>query len=573
MKMKTTHILMAAAVLLTACSKKLDYSYDNRVNQQPLTASTMRLVNLAGATELQINGQKLTSFTAPDFEGGYGPDQTRGTRWFPENGRLGTTYTIPAALLKNGRADSIMFSSLSQKVGAPPARPFSAVEDVNKPADYYFVRFRPNQAGFIDSLFRIPRDISPAVDAGSCKVRLLNLSSTPDGHSVPGLYRNGPMSVTLADGTAIPGLSNVAPGAYSAYVELPYGTYQFKVLNSEGKEVPASGSYNTTNPVTGTLMDLQGTPGIGGNKDTWLTFAPIKTYQPGGIYTIVVAGSMETKIPTGNPNGETTNTESNIFRIIADVPEPVNISYARIQGVNAAAGKTISWQVDGQPMGAALPYTKQTTYSRYTTGTHIVKALGDGGQVLAESSLPLQPGDNLTLWYYHRKDGTPAISVSANNMSGKYFGGTATEDGSYGIFKDAWPFWIRFMNFCPDMEEVTFTADNGLPFPGLNTLPNTNSAAQHIALGAPMTDNPYVMMYVNFPSRIFSYASHPGVLPGDWIRSITPLTSRNFIARPELYKTPELPQSEPGVYTVALVGSTAANATEKARMIIVKHNN
>lgn len=571
MKMKTTHILMAAALLASGCTKKLDYSYDNRVNQQPVTGSAMRLVNLAGATELSINGQQLTSYLAPDFEGGYGPDQTRGTRWFPENGRLGTTYTIPAELLKSGRADSIMFSSLSQKAGAPPPRPFSAVEDVNKPTDYYFVRYRPNPAGFTDSLFRIPRDISPAVDAAGCKIRLLNLSATPNGNSMPGLFRYGPMSVTLADGTAIPGLSNVAPGTYSGYVELPYGTYQFKVLNSEGKEVPASGSYNTTNPVTGTLMDLQGTPGIGGQKDTWLTFAPIRTYQPGGVYTIVVSCAYETKVPTGNPNGETTNTENNIFRIIADVSEPVNLSYARVQGVNAAAGRKVSWQIDGQPLGAELQYTKQTTYNRYITGTHIVKALGEGGQVLAEANLPLQPGDNLTLWCYNRKDGTPAISISANNLSGKYFGGTAIEDGSYGTFKDAWPFWIRFMNFCPDLDEVTFTADNGYPFPNLTTVPNM--AAQHIALGTPVTDNPYVMMWVNFPNRVFAYASRPGTLPGDWLRNITPLVSRNFIARPELYKTPELPQSEPGVYTVALVGSTAANATEKARMIIVKHNN
>ncbi|MGF6928287.1 hypothetical protein QFZ48_003787 [Chitinophaga sp. W2I13] len=571
MKMKITYIGMAAALLFSACSKKLDYTYDNRFIQQPVTASTVRLVNLVGATELTIAGQPLTSFIAPDDEGYYGPNETRATRWFPENGRLGTTFTIPAELLKNGRADSILFSSLSPKLSVPPPRPFSVQEEVNNPSDYYFVRFRPNAAGFTDSLFRIPRAVSPASDPAGFKVRLLNLSSMPAGNSMPGLFRHGPMTLTLADGTAVPGLTNIMPGAYSGYVELPYGTYQFKVLSSEGKEVPASGEYNLLNPVTGTLMDQQGTPGIGGNKDTWLTYAPLKTFQPGGIYTIVVAYNYDTKVPTGNPNGETTITENNSFRIIADISEPVNMTYARMQGINVAAGRKISWQVDGQPMGATLDYTQQTTYSRYITGTHIVKAIDEKGQVLAERSLPLQPGDNLTLWYYQHKDGAPAITFSANNLSGKFYGGTATDNGTYGMFKDSYPCWIRFMNFCPDLEEMTFTTDNGLPFPNPVNIPN--AAAQHIELGTPVTDNPYVMMFVNFPQRILAYASAPGILPGNWIRTITPLKSRQFIARPELYKTPELPQSEPGIYTVALIGSTSANATEKARMIIVKHNN
>lgn len=568
MKMKTTYILLAAAVMMSACSKKLDYSYDNRVVQQPMTASTIRLVNLYGATELSVGGKKLTSYMLPDAEGYYGVNETRATFWFPESGRLGTTYTVPRELVKNGVLDSIMFSSLSARNYVPPARPFRAKDDDAHPNDYYFVRFRPNPDGFPDSLFVVPRGISPAADPAGFKVRLLNLSSINSGSIPAGILRTGPMSVTLADGTAVPGLSNVAPGKYSDYVELPYGTYQFKVLSTEGKEVPASNSlYNVLNPATGTLMDLLGTPGIGGNKDTWLTYAPIKTYQPGGIYTIVVASTYDASIPTGNPNGETYKSENNSFRVIADISEPVNITYARLQGVNVAAGKKISWQVDGQALGNALTFGKQTNYNRYITGTHIVKALGEDGKVIAESKLDLQPADNQTAWLYTRKDGTAGIAFVANNLSGKYYSGTSTDNGSYGTFIDIYPFWIRFMNFCPDLGEVTFTQDNGQMIRGAGL------ASQHLYLGQPAINEPYERMLVNFPYTILAYASSPGITPGDWLRNIAPVKSSAFIASPELYKTPELPQSEPGIYTVALVGSTAANATEKARMIIVKHNN
>ncbi|MBO9727306.1 MAG: hypothetical protein J7623_01580 [Chitinophaga sp.] len=566
--MRTTYILTVAALMLSACSKKLDYAYDNRMVQQPITPSAIRLVNLAGATELSVRGEQLTSYQLPDYEGYYGESNTKGTFWFPENGRLGSTYTIPRAFVINGWVDSVMLSSLSIRNYAPNPRPLRMKDDDANPKDYYFVRFRPNPAGLMDSLFEVPRGISPAADPAGFKLRLLNLSATITGSIPPGIYRTGPMSVTLADGTTVPGLSNIAPGQYSDYVELPYGTYQFRVLDNKGNQVQGANSLlNVINPLTGTLMDIQGVPGIGNWKDTWLNYAPVKTFQPGGIYTIVVASTYDAGIPNGNPTGETYKSENNTFRIIADIAEPVNLTYARLQGVNVVAGKKITWQVDGQPLGEALAFAKQTSYVHYITGKHIVKALGDDGKVVAESNIDLQPADNLTAWLYPRKDGSAAISFVANNLSGRYYNGNATDNGSWSAMKDIFPFWIRCMNFCPDLDEVTFTQNDGQPLPGLY------AASQHIFLGKPVMDVPYVMMPVNFPQRVLAYASAPGVTPGDWITNITPLKSRDFIARPELYKTPSLPQSEPGIYTVALVGSTAVNATEKARMIIVKHNN
>ncbi|BAV06007.1 hypothetical protein SAMN05421788_10679 [Filimonas lacunae] len=558
--------LLVALTGTVSCKKKLDNISDNRLQQQPLTGSSSRLINLAGANELQIAGQKLTSFMAADKEGGYGPDQTRSTVYFPETGRMGATFTVPLQLVDaQGMIRDILFSSSSSKVIAPPSRPFTAVDDYNHPMDYYFAWFAPNKGGYQDSLFAIPREVSPSSNPEHFKIRLLNLGTTPDR------FHTGNMSLTWADGTAIAGLENIAPGSYSDYIEIPFGSYQFKVLDADGKEVPAKGSLemvnNVLNPETGTMMSAtaDGDAGVGGFSDTWLTYAPLKTYQPGGIYTIAVGAMSGYGIPTGGP-GETVATLTNSFQVIADNKESTNITYSRMQAVNVLAGKEISWQVDGKPLGETLAFATQTTYSRYIAGTHHVKALDKQGATLAETDRQLMPGDNITAWLYATRDGKPAISFSANNLSGKYYTGASGNDGSYATAQDLNPWWIRFMNFCADEEEVTFTKANGQHF----TTSTTSQAYAHIQLGKAAEVNEYVRLRANEPVSILAYTSKPGVFPGNWMTEVTPVAANRFIANPALYKTAKKPNAEPGIYTVALVGNTAAG--EKPSMIIIKHN-
>jgi hypothetical protein len=563
-KIINTCLLLLAILVSGSCKKKLDFTYDNRITRQPVAASSIRLVNLVAATDLSVNGQPLTSYIPPGKDGSYGPDQTKGTVYFPETGRLGTTFYIPQSFVNpDGWADSIVFSSF---LGLPASRPYRAKDDFNHPHDYYYVRFRPNMGANVDSLFDIPRSVSPPTDPASFKVRLLNLSSTSNGYSVPGLFRKGPMSLVWSDGTMIPGLAGIAPGAYSDYVEIPFGSYQFKVLDNNGREVQANSSL-VLNPATGTVMDSYGTPGPGGRSDTWLTYAPFKTFQPGGVYTIAISSSYDCVITTGNPNGETVTTEANTYRIIADISEPVNLTYGRIQAINAMPGKEVSWQVNGVALGDVLSFSQQTGYGRYVTGSNIVQALDKNGVVLASINLTLQPGDNLTAWLYADKSGAPAIVPVANNMSAIYYNDNASEDGSYSMYKDGYPFWIRFINLCPALDEVTFTTDNGQLFP-VNPGTYVTSATQHILFGKAVTQDPYAQLIINAPGKVLAYASKPGVLPGDWLQQITTLKSSDFIANPGLYKSTPLPNREPGIYTVAMVG----NSLSTARMIIVKHN-
>lgn len=559
-------LLLAALAGAVSCKKKVDTLYDNRLEQEPVTSSSTRLINLAGANELQIAGQKLTSFIPADKEGGYGADQTRPTVYFPETGRLGASFTVPLSLVDaHGMIRDIIFSSTSVKVASPAPRPFTAKDDYNHPTDYYFAWFTPNKNGLLDSLFAIPREVSPAGNPKYCKVRLLNLSTMADQ------FHTGSMSLAWADGSAVAGLGNVAPGSYSDYIEIPFGSYQFKVLDANGREVPAKGSTdminNILNPQTGTMMSLtaaNGTPGTSGFADTWLSYAPLKTYQPGGIYTIVVGSMPGYNLPTGSP-GETVPAITNAFQIIADGKEPVNMTYSRMQAVNVLAGKEVSWQVDGKALGQSLAYTGQTAYSRFITGTHHVKVLDKQGATLVEADWQLMPGDNITAWVYAARDGKPAISFSANNLSGKYYSGVSGNDGSYASLQDKNPWWVRFMNFCADEDEVSFMAANGQNFTTTG-----NKAYTHIQLGQAVTDDEYLRLAVNAPISILAYASRPGVLPGDWISAIAPLQNSRFIANPALYQTAGKPNSEPGIYTVALVGNTAAG--EKPAMIIIKHN-
>ncbi|RFS26655.1 hypothetical protein DVR12_02370 [Chitinophaga silvatica] len=563
--------ILGATYFLSACTKKLDYTYDNRLVQLPNSPSNSRLINLIGATELKINGQALTSFVAPDIEGNYGPGQTKGTRFFPESGRLGLTFTIPQEVLKNGIADSILFSTLGTKLPVPPARPFKVQDDPFKTFDYYFVRFTPNLGGYTDSLFRIPRSISSPVNPAAFKIRLVNLSSPLDSHTPVGLQRNGPFRLAFADGTLVPGITPIAAGEYSEYVEIPYGTYQFKILDRDGKEISGTGGgYNILNPATGTLMDVNGEPGIGGYKNTWLTYAPVKTYLPGGIYSIVVSINYDSKLPTGNPNGETYSTDNNVFRVINDISDPINLTYAKIQGINALPSASVKYKIDGILLPELLEASRAGEYSIQIVGKHTLEVLDANEKKLADTTFYLEPGDNLSAWCYPKTNGV-GITITSNNLSGKYYNGTANDDATYNTFKDSYPFWVRFMNFCPDTKEVSFMADNGMPFRSMIQI--NGKGNEHIVFTKPITSEPYIRMFVNFTTDMLLYASTPAIMPGDWVREVRNLKSREFIAKPELYKTLQVPASEPGVYTVALIGNlnASAPAKDRARMIIVKH--
>ncbi|NSL90861.1 DUF4397 domain-containing protein [Chitinophaga sp. Mgbs1] len=555
--------LMGAAGLVS-CTKKMDFTYDNRINPGADAASSVRIVNLRGATELQIGEQQLTTFLRPNREGNYDETTTRGNRYFPENGRLGTTYTIPQSFVgADGIVRDIRMAGMGKSWSLALTRPFQMKDDFNNPTDYYYT-FYGNPNAYKDSVFAVPRSVSSPANPERFKIRLLNLSS-------PGYRQEGPMTVTLADGTPVKGLENIAPDTYSDYVELPYGTYQFRVLDAKGNQLPGVGGsiqgLDIIDKDKSTIMMSAYELGAdySGYLNSGLTFANIKTYQPGGVYTIAVADLPNFKNLTNPGTGETSIAKTNGFRVINDF-EPVNNTYARMQSINVMPGRKVKVQADNRPVGPLLAFGKTEDYSIYITGMHTLKLMDEAGNVLAEKTVQLMAADNISVWAYEDKDGKPAMSVVANNLSGVINNGGNGEDGTYTPQRIEYSSWLRFMNFAPDLPEVTFTANDGQPF--YNATPS-----QHLKIGIPDIKAAYIRMNASFITNIMAYASSPDVLPGNWIRSIPVLKSRQFIANPALYKD-EQPYSEPGVYTVALAGLIKSDKPEreKATMIIIKHN-
>jgi hypothetical protein len=88
--------------------------------------------------------------------------------------------------------------------------------------------------------------------------------------------------------------------------------------------------------------------------------------------------------------------------------------------------------------------------------------------------------------------------------------------------------------------------------------------------------SPYVVSKFPDVHEIMVYRSGPGLVPGVWADDIPVLHSQDFIANKALYTQigSPLPTSEPGYYTVAVIGRTGNGVppAHKAKMVILKHN-
>ncbi|PUZ21846.1 hypothetical protein DCC81_24990 [Chitinophaga parva] len=567
-----TGILLLAG--LGACKKqKADYRYVEPDQPQVLTGSTVRLQNLGRAgTELVINGDTLTSMIPPSLEGLYLADNTRPTAYFT-NGRLGSSYTIPQRFIGADGTARLTIGSLGNAQPEPLlyTKSFTIKEDVSHPTDYYNVLFGDATVDIMstDSLFTLQRSISPPNNPQHFKVRLLNLSSSPAKGNV-----QGNMSLVFADGTTVSSTtSNIAPGKASEYVEVPYGAYQFKVQDAAGHIVPAvptgfdeSKTINVNNgnmSITTAASAVPIEPGF--------TCAPLHTFQPGGVYTILVSvnGSFN-YYPSGS--NVSSPTVFNAFRIITDITEPLNVTYGHVQAVNALPNSQLNVSIDGAVISnSSLEYTKASAYQTLITGKHTLKVQDVKSNTMVDTSFQLTGSDNYSIWVFPGAGGKAVVKMVANNLSGKFYynENNAGDDGTYDQYTTAMPFWIRFLNLSTDVPEVTFTQANGQPFLGVTNRVSTLPASQHLAQGAVVNIDPYVMLSPSYgASQILAYASRPNVTPGNWLQAVPALKGTDFIARPALYPGQQ-PQFETGVYTVALVGSLK---DQSAKMIIIKHN-
>lgn len=549
-------------LVIAGCKKdKTNFEYDNRQITDVRKNSSLRIINLAGYNQAQVNGDTLTNYIlrgVNDPLGGLYP----ATKFFPDGGRLGSTWNIPQELLKDGKA-KLKVENLSLTAIKDPQE-INLQEDGQQPFDYYLLRTETSaQVTGQLPVVKVPRSVTAAANPSHFKVRILNLCATvrPD-QAMENLV--GPMSLAWADGTLISSkTNNIQPGQYSEYIELPYFTGQLKVLNASGIQIPGAGMVGDQilNPSTSTIEGLT------------LTYVPFKTYVPGGVYTIVIA-ARDFVIPyrSGNP-GETVNGYQNGLSVVNDVSEPVNVTYGRMQAVNALPGiNGIQVKLNGKSLGTAIDYTAYTAYDALITGEYNIEAVNNAGAVIAARSVKLDGNANLTLWVHPDASGKATISAVANNLSGT-FPREATDDATYARFKDVFPVAVRFLNLCPDLPYLTMTTNNAQSFSSVYGF--STSAVNNLRPGVIPIESPYISAAINAgPYQFMAFRSSPTVIPGTWASDIPVLTGQDLIARRELYTRGALPNQEPGFYTVALVGSTspAAPAAQKAKLIVVKHS-
>lgn len=549
--------------LLMGCEKdKEDILIDNRWDTDVSKNSNIRLINLRGSSQLIVNGDSLTSFILRDRNA---PDYYKypGTKYFPEDGRFGSQWTIPLELFDSSNQAHIIAKSLTY-YGLPDYPVELTVKADEQPIDYYLL-----MAFFVNGMpdyLAVPRSIEAPSKSDHFKLRIVNLAAeitTLEGQGMENLL--SPVTLTWADGTPISEkLSNIAPQTYSDYIEIPYGTYQFKVLTSDGRQLPSKpklGYIMYLDPQTSTMLASQMNTNI--HYSSHLTSAPINTFQPGGIYTLVVHPQEFTYYePQGS---DQLNGVQNGFDFINDISEPANINYGRLQLVHALPGtENIYLKINGKTQDdVAVKYAGYTDYIRLIKGYYTVEAVDESGQTLASISFNLDANSNYSLWL-HNASGKPDISVVANDLSGSSYSSRGEQDASYNRITRPIYQKLRFLNLNNHYPYITFTANNGQPF--------SNDASQQLQPGVIPAQEPYLFLSVIGDAfNVMAYRSSPTIMPGEWIDKISALSSsRDMIARPELYIR-GLPASEPGVYTIALIGETPDNTAYPARMIVVKH--
>lgn len=547
---KTTRLLFLMVIALCSCKKDMvDARSGNQPTYDNVTNSSVRLVPqeiyVDGGYDIKIGSTVLTS--GSNGTGGGGIYIPYPTKYFPETGKLNTPYFIPQEFIDgNGNAYVVLFNGGSQLDS------FLVKNDFYNPKDYYLISGTKG-IGAIE----VPRPTLPLTNPTNIRVRIINFS---DPNNKP----SSAVSLAFSNGNKVSNVtSGIDFGKWSEYIELPYGTYSFRVLLDNQTD----GQISAVVP-KGQLFSVESPTNyaIGGGQ----YYIATRTFQPGGVYSVVVS-----------PRNGFQDLQSdkkmalNLFDVVTDLKPSANVQYGKVQIVNSSVVGGLKVQIDGtQTMDVV--YGKSSDYKILTAGIHTVKLLDNSNNILSQKVIQVRGGDNISLWSYTDASNATSLVVVSNNMGSLHQIGTNPDGADAGsLVYDPLNFYmvgsVRFLNLCPDLPFVTFTKDNGTLYTSdffSTTLASQNLQPSITADSAAVY--PYVDLGFGTYNKIEVYKSTPNVVPGDRITSIKPLTQNAFVSLPSSFYKYDAPSVEPGVYTVALIGREKYGV--HPQMIVIKHN-
>jgi hypothetical protein len=530
------------------------------------------------------------------------------------NGPLATPFAVPDSCLDGSGRAHIQVNYVYSWYQNYAHLKDSTVHQVdttlsNTPYDMYLFNNSfingPSNMSSVNVLGKVfPRAVSVS-DPAKFKIRILNLShglsATPPAYNSQDnpLAGNGTVSLCYANSLPVNATttSRIAPGMASDYIELPYGTYQFRVFDENSVLVPG---HNDVHKGLNYGGNYSAKASPGDNYPSFqLVYTPIRTYLPGGIYTLVVFDDQYVDAGTGN----TVSVLQPAYQVISDNKPPANTSYSNIQWANALPGATkLNLQIDEVSLPGPLDFGNSSGYASFSYGQHSLTLKDNSNNTLASQSFFLPAMANYTVWAYADAGNKPQLSFVSNEMD---FTNNGAQPGS------DFNFACRFVNFCPDAPFVTFTANNygiysNVPTDDANFLINGGPTVpvkvfENLPFAAPILDTAYLMPpnpiglsdnskytfpavapdngngYLNHPFyplyRINAFVSqaYPTVIvPGDPIPGLYPI-DLPFLINPSIYPTNK-PNSDAGVFTVALIGRIGAkDASQGIRLMCIKH--
>jgi hypothetical protein len=603
-------LTLGIGTLCANCAKSKINSLLSPTGAEVASNSSVRVFNFYNYNlDVTINNIPLTNYGQASAQG-----TQAGLSIFPSGSWLtmddGNPFFVPNSLVAKDRKVHILISTPTLTLNSTysgvsfslASIDTTVIDDPLNPNDYYALS--------TGHLLVVPRSTAAPSQPQNFKIRIINLGAPTDPSNLV-----GPVSMDYSDGSAVdPALSNVGPGQTSAYVELPYGAFMFKLFSNgdfskQLTELPLLSNFNSCSFPQPQIQEA--------------LFPKIRTFKPGATYSVVITQNIGifqacnyATIPVPYP--------FNAYRIVTEQSPGLNTTYARMDAFNALPVVPVSIMVDGQPLGGQLPYTGHTDYGIYVQGTHHVQVLNAAGTVLATQSVTLSPYDNYTAWVYQNPSGQPDICFANTDMTSTLYqtdpngnvftaqGGyppktPPVDDGTNGSIRVAstqYAWQTRFLNLTPDVPYVTFTNNGSLFTSGGN--PNVGygdsvsyaDASINLSPGATALTEPFVIYQyqctfnssgtpnvgfvqnpqLSLPSYIRVFQSQPGppyVVPGTLMGSVTPLTGASYISNPAMYTAPQYsPQSEPGIYTTALIGRYYNSTSEQdaPRLVILKHN-